>query len=143
MICLITNIQSDQLFSNSETPPPTKLKVRLHDQVKECQGSKAGQYLLQTDLINNTHHWISKDGSKAIWWQKNLTEWIIGEATDIGTSQGGLIGPQGDDEMLHQIKVGWKFADSSGIKEAAPNEVVIQDLSQIDGEYLFEYCVDQ
>ena len=56
----------------TEVPPPTKLKVKLSDKVKNLQGCLARLYILQSESFDNYPYWISHDETQAIWWQKKF-----------------------------------------------------------------------
>ena len=108
------------------------MKVKLSDKVKNFQGCLARLYILQSQSFDNYPHWISHDETQAIWWQKSLGKWVIGEVSDLGKSVGGIMGPKGDDDYPTNISTGWKFTDGKGWLDANPFDIVCQNCSHIE-----------
>ena len=123
--------------------PPKKLKLKLFNQIKKHQGSVGGLYFLKQDLINGFQHWISKDGLHAIWWQKELAKWMIGNSHNIGKNIGSIFGLVGEDDLPHQISLGWKFVTDDGLIEADPDDISILDWSNMDDSKLFCFTLER
>ena len=111
-------------------PPPTKLELTLAGKAKEEQSSKAGTYILSDGLVNGYPHWLKKgDGSQAIWFDKVISAWMVGDKKDLGISHGGIHGPYGKDSYPNEIKHGWRYWDN-GFQDAGPNDVMFKGIGK-------------
>ena len=97
---------------------------------KEEQSSKAGTYILSDGLVNGYPHWLKKgDGSQAIWFDKVISAWMVGDKKDLGISHGGIHGPYGKDSYPNEIKHGWRYWDN-GFQDAGPNDVMFKGIGK-------------
>ena len=96
-------------------PPPTKLELTLAGKAKEVNSKWVeGTYILSVGLVNGYPHWLKTDGSQAIWFDKVASSWLVSKKENLGTSTGGIDGPNGKDSYPNEIKQGWRYVITSG-----------------------------
>ena len=88
-----------------------------------------GTYILGDGLVNGYPHWLKLDESKAIWFDKNTSAWLIGKKSNLGKNDGGIGGPFGKDSYPDVIKQGWTYADKGEFVNAGPNDVIFKLIS--------------
>ena len=81
-----------------------------------------GTYILSDGLIDGYSHWLKTDGSRAIWFNKVSSAWLVGSKKNLGN--GVILGPDGKDAYPNEIKQGWRFAP--GWQDAGPNDVIFK-----------------
>ena len=69
-----------------------------------------GVYILAPDKVNRHRYWYSKSGYYAIWWS-NEGSWLVGLYSNLGTSNGGIQGPNGRDSWPNQLSANWRNFD--------------------------------
>ena len=100
-----------------------------------------GIYRLQKDLVNNYPYWNQLNGTYSIWFGKEYFDynrlgrqkkggryWHIGPKEHLGYDNGNILGPRGIDISPSRITSGWRY-HYDGWKEAAPSEIIFQDMS--------------
>ena len=73
-------------------------------------------------LIDGYSHWLKTDGSRAIWFNKLSSAWLVGSKKNLGN--GVILGPDGKDAYPNEIKQGWRFAP--GWQDAGPNDIIFK-----------------
>ena len=116
------------------------MKLVLAGQAKTLEPlNLQGIYHLQMELVNSHPFWNQLNGSNSIWfgkedvgewWEnrKNYRYWHVGQNRYLGEDIGEILGPRGIDISPSRITSGWRY-HSDGWKEAAPSEIIFQDLS--------------
>merc|ERR1712018_517668 len=103
--------QGDIKFINAgrskETPPPKKLELILDGDVKDNQKELAGSYHLRDSKVNFYQYWVNNDDKNAIWFSKEVSAWVIGHKSDLGSDNGGIVAPFGEDKWPNNIFRGW------------------------------------
>ena len=108
-------------------PPPTKLELTLAGKTKEKHGKWVeGTYILGDGLVNGYPHWLMTDGSQAIWFDKVVSNWKVGDKEDLGTKYGYIAGLKGKDSYPNEIKQGWIYYDNGAWHDAGPNDVIFK-----------------
>ena len=77
-------------------------------------------------LVNGYPHWISTDGSHAIWFGTVGSAWLVGLKESLGTSTGGISGPAGKDSYPNEIKQGWMYWNNGTWHNASLNDVIFK-----------------
>ena len=88
------------------------MKLTLSEETK-YQNSVAGTYFLQEYMTNNKQIWIHQSGAKAIWWDKDFNNWIIGNFENLGKNVGCIISPSNNESPPNQVTNGWQFYDGT------------------------------
>ena len=85
------------------------MKLSISGEVQKHQGDRGGTYFLQEDMTNNKPFWIHQSGGKAIWWDKDVDKWNVGNFEDLGSEFAGIKGPSNNDSPPNQITNGWRY----------------------------------
>ena len=119
------------------------MKLILAGQAKSLEPLKLhGIYHLQDELVNNYPCWNQQNGSYSIWFIKEYfgdwgidgqernsgRYWYVGPKEGNGENHKSIMGPRGIDISPSRIRYGWKYYHD-GWKEAAPSEIIFQDVS--------------
>ena len=119
------------------------MKLALDGQSKSLEPlNLQGIYKLQVELVNEYPCWNQLNGIYSIWFgkeyfgdyslngreRKSGRYWHIGPKEHLGDDTGDIMGPGGIDISPSRIKSGWRYY-YDGWKEAAPSEIIFQDLS--------------
>ena len=76
-------------------------------------------------IVNGYPHWLKTDGSQAIWFDKDVSNWKVYGVSRLGDNFGGIAGPMGKDSYPNKIKQGWKYSDN-GFHDAGPFGVIFK-----------------
>ena len=74
------------LIEHGAQTPPLKIELSLASNYSYFSGT----YLQGTGLINNNPFWLQQNGSHAIWYHWYISDWIIGDATNLGKYLGNI-----------------------------------------------------
>ena len=85
-----------------------------------------GTYHLQDSKLNFYPYWAHDDGEQAIWFSKEVSTWVIGHKSDLGSDNGGIVAPFGEDKWPNNIFRGWKYYNSEEFALAGPREISLQ-----------------
>ena len=85
------------------------MKLSFSGEAQKHQGIRGGTYFLQEDKTNNKPYWIHKSDGKAIWWDKEVDKWNVGDFENLGSAFAGIKGPSNNDSPPNQITNGWKY----------------------------------
>ena len=89
---------------------PLKLVVTLKGEAKKAQSSRAGIYVLATEMVNGKSHWLQDTGDSAIWYDKENKDWNIGLQNEVGSPiPAGLY--TNEDVAGPQKATTWKYLD--------------------------------
>ena len=69
-------------------PPPLTIELSLD--VGSNDSFLSGTYLQGTGLTNEKPFWLQQNGSHAIWYQSYVSDWIIGDVTNLGKYLGDI-----------------------------------------------------
>ena len=107
------------------------MKLSLSEEAQK-QASFGGTYFLQEDMTNDKPYWIHQCGGKAIWWDRDIDNWKVGDIEYLGSSIGGIKGPSNNDSPPNQITNGWKYANN-GFYDT--NGVHFEDITFKQGKF--------
>ena len=110
------------------------LIVTLNNEAKDAQGSRAGNYIVAPNMVNEKKHWLQNGGTNAMWYCKNENQWVIGPQTyDSKPNIGNCIGVRGlyapGDSTGPDTATGWKYSKDGGWHETSNNNDVLIELS--------------
>ena len=74
------------LIEHGAQTPPLKIELLLQSNYSYFSGT----YLQGTGLINEKPFWLQQNGSHAIWYQSYISDWIIGDVTNLGKYLGDI-----------------------------------------------------
>ena len=55
--------------------------------------SRAGTYILESNLVNGKAYWIQDTKSNALWYDKKYGFWLIGKIVDVGSLKARIYSP--------------------------------------------------
>ena len=77
-------------FNSISDVYPLKMKLSIGGEAQKYQATNGGTYFLQEDKSNNKAHWVHKSGGKAIWWDKEVDKWNVGNFENFGSAIAGI-----------------------------------------------------
>ena len=102
------------------------MKLTLAGKAKEDHSGFKGSYILCERLVNGYPYWLKTgDGSQAIWFDKEVSNWKVSTKEDLGSNIGAISGPKGKDSYPNEIKQGWRYVEN-GFQDAGPNDVIFK-----------------
>ena len=98
------------------------LIVTLNNEPKEAYESKAGNYILAPNMINEKKHWLQESSTNALWFS-SCGSWVIGPQSKIGTCTCGLHAP--GDSTGPETATNWKYSNS-GWQVSKDNDTLVE-----------------
>merc|ERR1711962_657911 len=98
------------------------VEVKLENDVKLHQGSRAGIYLTLSDLINGKPSYRS--GDNYIWFNNEANAWIFGYIDDIGSLFGGVAAYDNFGGLTDEKNV-WFYSNGEGFKTAGTDDIIV------------------
>ena len=114
------------------------MKLSISGEPQKHQGARGGTYFLQEDKTNGKPYWVHQSDGKAIWWDKVVNKWMVGNFKDLGKDFGGIIGPSNNDSPPNQINNGWQYGKASSFHNT--NDVHFEDWTFKQGKFLHLLC---
>ena len=94
-----------------------KVELSLLGDANTALGSLLnGQYSLGSSDVHGKQHWVSQDGSKAMWFQGEV--WIVGEMNQLGSDEGDLILEDDEVQCPNQSTEEWEFREDGSFHDA-------------------------
>ena len=87
---------------------------------------------MRDGLINGYPNWLKTDRSKAFWFDKASSAWLVGKNEDLGSNTGYISGPSGKDSYPNEIKQGWKYVTDPDDPwaDANPSEIIFKAIGR-------------
>ena len=101
------------------------LIVTLNNEAKDAQWSRAGNYILAPNMVNEKKHWL-QDGSTNAMWYSSCGSWVIGPQSKIGTCTCGLSARS--NSTGPETATGWRYADGSSWHEPSNDNDILVEL---------------
>ena len=118
------------------------MKLSVSGEAQKHVGGCGGTYFLQEDKTNNKTCWIHKSGGKAIWWDKEVDKWNVGNFDKLGSEYAGIKGPSNNDNPPNQITNDWKYSTDPDDPwaDAKINEILFEDWTFKQGKFFHSLC---
>ena len=99
------------------------VEVKLENDAKLYQGSRAGIYLTLSDLINGKPSYHSS-GDNYIWYNNEINAWMFGSIDDIGSYFGGIAAYDNFGGLTDEKNV-WFYSNGEEFKTAGTNDIIV------------------